>query len=187
MAHNIYYITCDENAKRAVIMADIEEHAKRDGDGYSSHLTWHDNVPPLASYDEATKFIESKDRGWYDDHAVRFYDYSKAEKTAKIKEYEEKVAELMAGEKKYRAEHSVHNFQAKLIGCPKCESKLNKQYFSGNRCPLCRTSLLSQTTRDKLKWYEDKIADYRNRIEAEKMKQKKKAVIKWLIKYEYHS
>lgn len=187
MGHNIHYIICDENAKRAVIMADIAEHAKRDGDGYTSRFTWHDNIPPYESIEKAEEAIKMLDRGWYDDHAVRFYDYSKADKTAKIKEYEAKVVELWEGQKKYRAEHSVHNHQAKLIGCPKCESKLNKKYFSGNRCPLCRTSLLSKTTQDKLKWYEDKIADYRNRIEEEKRKQKKKAVIKWLIKYEYHS
>jgi hypothetical protein len=185
--HNIHYITCDENANRKGIMADIAEHAREDGDGYSSRFTWHDNIPPYESYEKAEEAIKMLDRGFYDDHAVRFYDYSKAEKTAKMAEYEAKVIELWEGKKKYAQEHSVHTFQAKFIGCPKCESKLNKQYFRGNNCPLCQTSLLSKTTLDKLKWYDEKIADYRNRIEEEKRKQKKKAVIKWLIKYEYHS
>ena len=187
MGHNIYYITCDENAKRAAIMADIADHAKRDGDGYSSRFTWHDEISPYESREKAEEAIKMLDRGWYDDHAVRFYDYSKADKTAKMAEYEAKVAELLKAVREYRAAHSVHTFQAKHIGCPKCGSKLNKDYFTGEHCPLCRTDLRSKTTLDKIKWYEEKIADYRNRIEEEKRKQKKKAVVKWLIKYEYHS
>ena len=187
MGHNIYYITCDENANRAAIMDDIAEHAKRDGDGYSSRFTWHDKIPPYESREKAEEAIKMLDRGWYDDHAVRFYDYSKAEKTAKMAEYEAKVIELWEGQKKYRAEHSVHTFQAAYIGCPKCGSKLSREYLRGENCPLCRADLRSKTTLDKLKWYDDKIADYRNRIEEEKRKQKKKAVVKWLIKYEYHS
>jgi hypothetical protein len=185
--HNIHYITCEENAKRSVIMADIAEHAKEEGDGYSSRFTWHDNIPPYESREKAEAAIETLDRGFYDDHAVRFYDYSNAEKTAKIKECEAKIAELMEGQKKYRAEHSVHTFQAAYIGCPKCGSKLSREYLRGENCPLCRADLRSKTTLDKLKWYEDKIADYRNRIEEEKRKQKNKAKIKWLIKYEFHS
>ena len=54
-------------------------------------------------------------------------------------------------------------------------------------CPLCRADLRSKTTLEKIKWYEDKIADYRKRIEAEKMKQKKNAKVKWLVKYEFHT
>lgn len=185
--HNIHYLVCNENANRKRVMADIAEHAREDGDGYSSKFTWHDELPPFESEEKAEEAIKRLDRGWYDDHAVRFYDYSKAEKTAKMAEYEAKIAELREGKTKYAKEHSIHTFQAKHIGCPKCGSKLNKDFFSGEGCPLCRTDLRSKTTVDKLKWYDDKIADYRSRIEAEKRKQKGKAVIKWLVKYEYHS
>lgn len=187
MSHNIHFITCAEKVNRRAVMTDIAVHAEKDGDGYSSRFTWHDEIPPYESYEKAEEAIKMLDRGWYDDHAVRYYDYSKAEKTAKMAEYEAKVAELVEGLRKYKREHSVHTFQAKHLGCPNCGSRLNKDYFTGECCPLCRTDLRGKTTLDKIKWYEAKIADYRARIEAEKMKQKKKAVIKWLIKYEYHS
>lgn len=187
MGHQIYHITCKENVNRSVVMANIAAHAKREGDGYSSKMTWHDRVAPLESEEEAENFIKSHDNGWYDDHAVRFKDYSKAVKTKKIEEYEAKIKELAQAKADYQKAHSIRNFQAKLVGCPKCNSKLNKEYLRGDSCPLCRADLRSKTTLDKLKWFEDKISDYRNRIEAEKKKQKNKVTIKWLIKYEFHS
>ena len=187
MSHNIHYITCRENADRKSIMADIQVHAKMDGDGYSSKMTWHDKVEPFDTQDEAYEFIKKHDNGWYDDHAVRYRDYSGAVETAKIKEYFGKIKELMADEKKYRDEHSVHTFKAKHIGCLKCGSKLNKDYIVGECCPLCRADLRGKTTLEKLEWYKNKKADYYERIEAEKKKQKSKAKVMWLVKYEYHS
>lgn len=185
--HNIGYNTYDENVNRKKVMADIIEEAEENGDGYSSRFTWHDEVPPLETYEDAKKFIKGKDNGWYDDHAVRFKDYTAAKKTAKIEEYEKKIAELGQERNAYREKHSVHTFQAKYVGCAKCGSKLSKEHLRGEVCPLCGTDLRSKTTLDKMEWYADKIADYRKRIEAEKMKQKKSVKIKWLVKYEYHS
>jgi hypothetical protein len=168
-------------------MAEVEYLAERDGDGYSSRITWHDNIPPFETREEAEKFIESKDNGWYDDHAVRFKDYSKATKTTKILEYEAKIEELRKAGREYRDAHSIHNFKAKFVGCPRCESRLNKEYIVGERCNLCSCDLRSKTTTDKIKWYEDKIKEYYSRIEAEKTKQKKNCQIMWLVKIEYHS
>jgi hypothetical protein len=186
MGHAIRYIEVEEKANRKSVMADIQEHARENGDGYSSKMTWHDDISPLQSRDEAKTFIEAHDNGFYDDHAVRFFDYSGATKTAKIKEYETKIAELMKSQQKYIAEHSVRKFQAKHIGCPKCSSKINKDYLRTERCPLCGTDLRSKTTLDKIAWFGTKIEELHNRIDTEKMKQKNKAKIKWLVKYEYH-
>lgn len=185
--HNIHYVDYDEKTKKSEIMEDIEEMAAEDGDGYCSRMTWHITVPPFETREEAKRFIEQNDKGWYDDHAVRYKDYSSATKTAKIIEYENKIDELQKAKRAYFEAHSIHSFQAKHIGCPKCESRLNKEYIVGNSCPLCRTDLRSKTTIDKLNWYEQKIADYRERIEAEKRKQSKNCKVMWLVKYEYHS
>ena len=188
MGHSINYITVAEKANRKSVMDDIAEHARKDGDGgYSSRMTWHDEVQPFDTKEEAREFIAERDNGWYDDHAVRFLDYSKAKPTAKMAEYEKKVAELIEAERVYRVSHSVHTFKAQYIGCPKCGSKLNKDFFRCENCPLCRTDLRSNTTLDKLQWYADKIEEYRERIEAEKRKQKNRAEVKWLVKYEFHT
>ena len=96
------------------------------------------------------------------------------------------MAEFKKSKSEYIKEHSVKNFQAKHIGCLKCGSKLNKDFLNYDKCPLCGTDLRSKTTLEKIKWFDEKIKDYQNRIETEKRKQKSKAKIKWLIKYEYH-
>lgn len=184
--HNIHYWVYDENVSKAHVMADLQYQANQDGDGYSSRFTWHDNTKPFESYDEAMAFIKSVDKGWYDDHAVRFKDYSGVT-SPKIAEYEKKIAELEESRKAYILEHSVHNLSAKHIGCPKCGSKLNKEFLVGEICPLCKTDLRSKTTLDKLRWYADKANDYNKRIAEEQRKQSKKAKIKWLVKFEYHS
>ena len=184
--HNIHYITCDEKVSKTSIMAEIQEQAELDGDGYCSKFTWHDNIKPFDSYEKAEQFIKTVDNGWYDDHAVRYKDYSHV-KSAKVDEYEAKIAELRKAQGEYEKIHSARSFSAKYIGCSKCGSKLNKAFLIGELCPVCVSDLRSQTTLEKIRWYEDKIKDYRNRIQAEKMKQEKKAKIKWLIKYEYHS
>ena len=186
MGHIINYMTCEENESRAIVIDDIREEAARRGDGYHSDVRWHDEVKPLESYEEAKNFIENRDKGWYDDHAVRYKDYSNAVKTKKMAEYEQKKMQLVKDKQAYAKEHSVKNFKAKLVGCPKCESKLNKSYLWGDSCPLCRAELRSETTMNKLKWYDDKIKEYANRIEEEKKKQAKKVKIMWLVKYEYH-
>lgn len=59
MGHSIHYIVVDEKANRKSVMADIQEHARRDGDGYDSRMTWHDSQPPLATKEEA----EAKEQG----------------------------------------------------------------------------------------------------------------------------
>ncbi len=185
--HNIIYLVFNEKEDRRNIMADIQERARDDGDGYSSRITWHDKVEPLESYEEAKEFIESHDNGWYDDHAVRFRDYSTATKTKRMEEYESKISELTKSMREYKEKHSVHMLQAKHIGCPKCNSKLNKEYLRGETCPLCNEDLRSKTTLEKLEWYREKIRDYNSRIYEEQRKQKKNCKIKWLVKVEYHS
>lgn len=150
-------------------------------------MTWHTNIPPFETVDEADEFIKKKDNGWYDDHAVRFKNYSKATKTKKMEEYEAKSKELLQGKKEYISEHSIKNFKAQFVGCPKCGSKLSREYLRGNNCPLCGVDMRSKTVLDKINWYDDKIKQYDDKIKTEKKKQSDKAVIKWLVKYEYHS
>lgn len=185
--HNIRYLTYEEKLDKRKVLADIEDIAREDGDGYSSRLTWHEGIEPLESYEKAKEFIQKKDNGWYDDHAVRFYDYSGAAKTKKMEEYEAKIKELNKAKMEYKAKHSVHEFKAMYIGCQNCGSRLNKEFIVGESCPLCRSDLRSKTTVDKLKWYDDKIKDCHDRIEVERTKQKKNRKVKWLVKIEYHS
>ncbi len=187
MGHNICHMTADEKCDRRKIMNAIIERAMDDGDGYNGPMHWHDEVPPLKNCDEAEKWIEAHDTGWYDDHAVRFYDYTSAEITPKIKELQNKHAAIILKIGEYEKQHSVKNLKAAFIGCPECGSKLAKDRLHSEFCPLCRTDLRSKTTLDTLAGYRQKQSDLWGKIKAEKEKQKSKAKVKWLIKYEYHS
>ena len=52
----------------------------------------------------------------------------------------------------------ISNYKASFVTCPGCGSKIAKQYFETTDCPLCGTSLLSQTNKDRLKSFDDRIA-----------------------------
>lgn len=186
--HNIGYMDVKDGTKYDDVIDEIREIADFDGDGYDSYqMDFHENVPPFESRDEAMAWIKQHDKGFYDDHAVRYKKYAPANVTEKIKAYTHKMTELWNAKQDYIREHSVQKLQAKLITCPKCTSKLSKQYLRGNSCPLCYTDLRSKTTLDKLQWFDDKREYYANRIAEEERKQKRGYEIYWLVKYEYHS
>lgn len=173
------------NARKEFKMKKYYTADRQTGTHIDEFNTYAEAEKAIQEYEEAEAFIEKYD-GSYNDHAVRFYDYSGATQTAKITEYEKKIAELMKARTNYIAEHSVRTFQAKYIGCSKCGSKINKDYLRAERCSICGTDLRSKTTLNKIEWYGIKIEELHNQIETEKKKQKNKAKIKWLIKYEYH-
>ena len=116
---------------------------------------------------------------------MEFEDYNTAVKMA-VK-YKERLVNLAKDEVEYAKAHSVRSFKARHVGCPRCESKLNREFLTGESCPVCRTDLRAKTTLDKLAWYKEKRKELCSLIEEENIKQKNKATVKWLIKYEYHS
>lgn len=186
MGHQIHYMTCEENVNRTKVLNDIQDRARRDGDGYSSYVRWHDNVSPCDSYEDAKKFIDDRDRGDYDDHAVRYYDYSQLPETAKEKKFKDQIQELRIAKAEWIRSHSVKTQKAQYIGCPTCGSKLNKDRLRGESCPLCNTDLRSRYILEKIEWYDHKINLCYDAIAEERKKQKKKARVMWLVKYEFH-
>lgn len=185
MGHCISHITCPEGVNKWDLSDELAREARKNGGGLISPIVWHDGAP-LESEEAAREWIRSKDGGWYENHAVRFYDYSKATETKKIVELAKRIAETVQARNEYRDSHSVHGFKAEFIGCPECGSKLSKTHLRGETCPLCRRDLRSQTTLDRLARYQEKISALRKQVEEQKQKQKDKAVVKWLVKYEYH-
>lgn len=183
--HNIGYLTPEEKCNRSAVMNEICEIAMSEGDGYSGPMHWHDEVAPLKNYDEAEEWIKKHDKGWYDDHAVRYYDYRGSKVTKKIQELQDKHAALTIKIKECEAAHSVRSFKATFIGCPHCGSKLAREWLHSDYCPLCRADLRSKTTLETLAGYREKQKDIIEKIKAEQEKQK--GEVRWLVKYEYHS
>ena len=187
MGHAINYITEPENVDKKAVMASIQEVAARDGDGYPGRVKWHSELPVYESYEEAEKMIQRLDNGWYDDHAVRFYDYRNATRTKKIDELYQRIKETRDKRVAYANEHSVKNLKAEYVGCPKCGSKISRKHIGDrNRCPVCGQDLRSKTTLEKLQSYDDKIKALNEMIDVEKKKQTSARRVMWLIKYEYH-
>ena len=66
MGHAIHWnVVLAEKIDKTAVMDSILRHADRDGDcGYNSRFTWHDEVSPLSSIEEAEAFIRDHDRGF---------------------------------------------------------------------------------------------------------------------------
>lgn len=184
MSHIVDYFTEKEKCNRKGIEADIAACARRNGDGWLGPMHWHDEVKPLRNYEEAQRWITAHDKGWYDDHAVRYYDYENVKPTKKMGELSQKIRALWDAKEAYAKEHSVKNRKSEYIGCPKCGSKLFREYLKAEFCPLCRTDLRSQTTLEALANFDKRREKVQDQLEAEKEKQN--GEVRWLIKYEYH-
>lgn len=144
------------------------------------------SVPePLENQDAAEDFLDERDdwhRNW--NVAVRFYDRSNCKPTKKCGEL---LKRLHAEEEKlssYTKSHDLSTFKASLISCSKCGSKLNKDYLKGYHCPLCRNDMRSDTTKNTVSRYQQKIRDIKRDIMAEEKKSSGKAVVKYLVLYE---
>lgn len=185
--HNIDYITVPENVNRKELLSDIVQIARRNGDGYNGPMHWHDEIKPLESYEAAKERIKKLDKGWYDDHAVRYCDYNSAKQTSKMTEYRERIKKLQAQKAKYAEENSVRNFKADYIGCKKCGSKVSRKHLHTDFCPVCHSDLRSETTKTTLLNYDARVNELWDKIEEEKKKQTKARKVMWLVKYEYHS
>lgn len=185
MGHAIEYFVYDEKCDRSKVDAEVREYAWKNGDGYSGPIHWHDEVKPIINQEEAEKWISEHDKGWYDDHAVRFYSYSNTVRTKSIEDLEKKIKELADKSKEYAEAHSVKKFKAAFVGCPKCSSKVAREYIRYDRCPVCGEDLRSKTTLDTLAGYEAKRKELCERLKREREKHSQKTV-KWLVKFEFH-
>lgn len=189
MGHIIGWDVCEDNKKSILIMlSEINEKAIREGDtGHGiGPVKWLRESHVFPSRSDAEKYIEENLTGWYDNVAVRYMDYSDASETAKIKQLKEAIEKLAEAKAEYKKIHSIQNRKAEYIGCPKCGSKLSKAYLRSSNCPVCRASLICETDIARLESYDKRIAATRDKIEAEKMKQKSKAKQMVLIRFEFH-
>lgn len=202
MGHNIMHRTCkDTDAARKYLEAELNE--------YVSHATWQEGGSGLDrpirwikericdSREEAEKYIDEHDRGWYDQLAVRYRDYSKQHLTSKTLETLTERAQRL-GKRYYELQDKVHyeGIKSKLISCRNCESKLASSYCGKtagfkNECPVCGADLRPESTLkliEAAKKNADKAAkDKKAEIKKLQEKAKKRAEIKWLVKVEYHT
>lgn len=195
MAHNIAHFDYPENCNRKNVQHECDTLAKmedwQEGCSGVNPIRWLDNVSVQDDYDEAKKYIETHDKGWYDCLAVKYYDTSKLKPSANAKKLAESVASAQNAYNTLR-EKVISDFfgtKSEYIGCKECGSRLSKAYLKRPSCPLCGNSLLSETASNRLEKAKAKIAEYeKRRSEAvKKDAAKAKKDVRWLVKIEYHT
>lgn len=207
MGHVIDYMSFDCKTPRKTMLAYVEDWAKQnvdpyelsdDGDIYDLDVyngtllgdkAWHENKV-YACKQDAMDAIDKMDKGFYDDHAVLYYDVDSLKPTAAmnaIKRQQDKVQEkrdaLINDSKKWTGRKS------KYVSCEHCGSKLNIEYLRKLHtytCPLCGDDMRSETVLNRIKAYDEKIKELRAKYTTEMKKLKRKASVKWLVKMEVH-
>ena len=194
MGHNIDHWQKPENFDKKVFEAGINDYVRQHtlgegGHGLDSPIRWIDHI--CDNYEDALEYIRSHDRGWYDQLAVKYYDYPKLEPTKTMITLQERLKAEREKRVAYAAAHAVSTFKAEYIGCPECGSKLKRTLLRGNSCPLCHAEMRSKTTMETLQRYDANCDELAKKIKAEerKMQEKmrKQAKVVWLIKTEYHT
>lgn len=195
MSHEIRYATYPENVNRKGVKRDWDivvqhENYQEGASELPSDIRWIEDII-LNSEEEAKEYIDTHDKGWYDQLAVRFKEI-KIKKSKKQTELENKISELTKEFNKRNSIPYATTVKSEYIGCKSCGSKLASKYIQNtNKCPLCHNDLRSLTTLSSLGKLTAKISDNKKILKEEEKKlakqQEKNAVIKWLVKVEFHT
>ena len=188
--HNIQHYDYPENVNRAAVQKELDSYVQHEtyqegGHGLDKPIRWLDNVPVCEDYESAREAISRRDKGWYDQLAVRYYrPVRKPQKGLTALEDKEKDAreKLLAVDRVIWAA----GLKAEYVGCRGCGSKLKRQYIKANRCPVCGADLRPDTTikqieaaRARWKKAEKAVSDY--------IKKHSEKEVRWLVKIEYHT
>mgnify|MGYP000021237709 CR=1 FL=1 len=190
MSHEIKYSVIPINANKKAFKAGQDEMAYHDhwqesSEGLPSDIRWIDYV--CANQDDAERYIETHDKGWYDQLAVKFKqaDYSKSKKLSTLNDNRRSVVRKMndLNNNKHFA-----NVKSSLISCKCCGSKIAVKYMAKtNYCPVCRNDMRPDTIKNRIKSYNDKIAKIDKDITQLKHQLDQKGNLYWLVKTEWHS
>lgn len=183
--HSIQYQEYPATWTLRQITANITDCVQHLGDGYGTTSVKVPTQKVFGDIDEALDYLRDNIND-YDGLAVQFLDFDNVEDTEKIKELRGKISDTLVKQQQYLHDHSVRNRKAAYIGCPSCGSKLYREKLFGERCPVCHAELRSVETLKRLTSFDDKIKGYQKKITQERLKQKEKAQVKWLVQFVYH-
>lgn len=202
MSHNIKHCDYPERVDRKKISQEINsyisyETRQEGGSGLLHPIRWIEDCGILTDYDAAEKYISEHDNGWYDALAVRYYVVDeRLLSSQKLMQLNKQQAELY---KKYTEKNEaryVDSVSTAYIGCKQCGSKLSREYLKKmnshvNHCPLCNADLRSVTTQNSIAALKKRLDSCREQVNTEtkklEVKMRKKASVRWLVKFEYHT
>ena len=184
--HEVMYEDFKEGTSKDYIRNYVHEYVTTHGDCYGTEWIKFYNMT-FDSWNDAQDFIEEHDNDSYGGVAVKYKDIHDM-KNKKIIELENRILKIIETKIEYEKKNFVGNRKSSFIGCPRCESKLNRTRLKDNFCPLCGEDLRSKTIQDTLDRYDDRIIELEKLIRKEKKNDTKKNIpsIKWLVKFEYH-
>ena len=187
MGHMIDYIPVDTREDifpAAHDFAHVNTNRNENWDGsYHGNMTILDDVEPIYSYDAAVEYLSKRSEGRsYSDFAVRYYS-SDDDGTRK-----DTVLPLVRKLAALEEATAPRNRKAKYVSCPQCGSKLSTEHLGSRQtaCPLCLTSLLSETDLKRIASLKERIRRTREKEKLAALKRKNKGKVKWLVKVEVH-
>lgn len=185
MGHQITKMSFDASTSKNEILNACREASRGTDHSQVSEVRFIEDVI-LNGRDEAEKYIDEHDNGWYDNLAVRYRDpYA-----TPFKRLEHLRALLREAENKYRnlqTQPVQTTNKSKYIGCKKCGSKLASQYIHGWTCPLCHSDLRSETHQKKVESAKQRVSYLEELLSAEEKRLAAKSQhLKWLVKIEFH-
>lgn len=193
--HNIHYSTYPEKVNKKSVQKEWDNVAAHEdylegATGLPGDIRWIDKT--LDDYDEAMKYIEEKDSGWYDQLAVKYLEYPKnLKKTKKHETLETRLKEEMTKLNELQGKIHYADTKSTYVGCKKCGSRINTTYLRANYCPVCREDLRPESTLQRIEGYKEKIKDLQKQLKQEEKKlnekNRKAATVMWLVKVEYHT
>jgi len=173
------YFAVDGKLSVSEVKKELEKRLARDRsynghqEGYSGDWQTIGNIEYrgdlFESFDKAYDFCSSHCEKW-EGVAVKFKDADEA-KIKDNKEYKKILEQLKESWEKVNDEkRKVHSrimdterefkqLKSKKVTCKKCESSLSREYLKDTSCPLCRESLLSNTSIEQIKKWKEKIAE----------------------------
>lgn len=195
MGHSIQHYVFDVNEDKGRIFAIANDDALEYGDynsGLNSNIRFIENKI-YSDREEAEKAIERLDRGWYDQLAVKFYNYEPVKDTKQIENLESRVEKERQSLADYKEKNAIKNRKTNFVGCSGCGSRINKKYIPDayhlwNRCPLCRHDLSSETMKKTIENKVNKIKSLDNELKQKRRENNKKGKksVSWLVKTEFH-
>ena len=188
--HNIEYFVFDESINKEKIQKEIKEHLIINSD-YSvlsyDAIRWYDVI--VDNEDDAEAFIRQKNKGSYDQLAVKFYKVENLKPSARYNKLSTKISEVE--EKRNLLSNPKLKQNSKFTTCKKCLSKLNNDYLTYYRCPICGNDMRLDTIKKRISLLDEKIDQLQKELLEEKRllekKYRKNAKVCWLVKTEYHS
>lgn len=125
-----------------------------------------------ANIDEAKRYPSS-------DYAIKYYDIEETSKSRNIRERLEKEKTKLEN---YKKTHNARNRKSAFIGCPHCQSKINREYIGdSNKCGVCGYDFYSNTDKDKITVYK-KTIDYLIKEYESNIKK----VVRWFVETKYY-